>query len=129
MDFALPNGKMYPLGYVVSRLTTSARGPVYSFQRWIDRIPAAYRDLVDPSPDRSDDQLSLGLLKDYRSLIAMAQEARKPMFKLKPGDGAIGGHQSAVAKAYDDFEALTRSILARTGEELGSLRAKREAGE
>ncbi|MGO9742920.1 MAG: ParA family protein [Roseiarcus sp.] len=127
LDFALPAGEMRPLGYVVSRLTTFARGPVYSFERWIDRIPAAYRGSVDPAPDLSDDQLSLGLLKDYRSLIAMAQEARKPMFKLKPGDGAIGGHQAAVAGAYADFEALTRSILTRAGVRLPTLRAPRIA--
>ena len=128
LDFALPAGDMRPLGYVVSRLTTFARGTVYSFQRWIDRIPKAYRESVDPSLDRSDDQLSLGMLKDYRSLIAMAQEARKPMFKLKPGDGAIGGHQAAVAGAYSDFEALTLSILARAGIQPPSVQAPRVAG-
>jgi chromosome partitioning protein len=35
------------------------------------------------------------------------------MFKLKPGDGAIGGHQGAVAGAYDDFEKLAREIAKR----------------
>ncbi len=43
----------------------------------------------------------------------MAQEARKPMFKLRPGDGAIGGYQGAVSAAYDDFEKLAREIAAR----------------
>lgn len=40
----------------------------------------------------------------------MAQEARKPMFLLKPADGAIGGHQAAVQQCYRDFEALAKTI-------------------
>jgi len=50
-------------------------------------------------------------LKDYRSLMPMAQEAKKPMFLLRPADGAIGGHQGAVRQAYDDFKRLATRIL------------------
>jgi cellulose biosynthesis protein BcsQ len=117
LEFDLPPGGMKPIGYVVSRLTTFASGPVRSFQRWIDKIPTAYRTSVDDTP-AIDEQLSLGRLKDYRSLIAMAQEARKPMFKLKPGDGAIGGHQGAVMNAYADFERLALKIAERVGLDL-----------
>jgi hypothetical protein len=38
------------------------------------------------------------------------------MFKLRPGDGAIGGHQGAVSAAYDDFEKLARAIADRIEE-------------
>jgi chromosome partitioning protein len=51
------------------------------------------------------------LLKDFRSLMPLAQEARKPMFLLKPADGAFGGHQQAVLDCYRAFEALTYRIL------------------
>lgn len=112
LDFNLPSGHMQPIGYVVSRHTEFADGVVRAFQKWIAKIPHAYRQSVE-NPDKPDEALSLGRLKDYRSLIAMAQEARKPMFKLKPGDGAIGGHQSAVTGAYDDFERLAREIAAQ----------------
>jgi chromosome partitioning protein len=112
LDFKLPTGEMSPIGYVVSRHTQFADGVVRAFQKWIARIPSAYRGSVD-DPPIPDENISLGRLKDYRSLIAMAQEARKPMFKLKPGDGAIGGHQSAVAAAYDDFERLAREVALR----------------
>ena len=115
LDFSLPAGNMRPIGYVVSRHTEFADGVVRAFQKWIAKIPTAYRRAVD-NPAVPDDELPLGRLKDYRSLIAMAQEARKPMFKLRPGDGAIGGHQGAVAAAYDDFEKLARAIAARIGE-------------
>ena len=115
LDFSLPAGKMRPVGYVVSRHTEFADGVVRAFQKWIAKIPSAYRRAVD-NPDVPDDALLLGRLKDYRSLIAMAQNARKPMFKLRPGDGAIGGHQGAVSAAYDDFEKLARVIADRIEE-------------
>lgn len=112
LDFSLPTGSMLPIGYVVSRHTEFSDGVVRAFQKWIAKIPTAYRRAVD-DPDVPDDALMLGRLKDYRSLIAMAQDARKPMFKLRPGDGAIGGHQGAVSAAYDDFEKLARTIANR----------------
>ena len=112
LDLTLPPGDMRPIGYVVSRHTEFADGVVRAFQKWITKIPSAYRRAVE-NPSVPDEALSLGRLKDYRSLIAMAQDARKPMFKLRPGDGAIGGHQGAVSAAYDDFERLARVIADR----------------
>ena len=112
LDFTLPSGAMQPIGYVVSRHTEFADGVVRAYQKWITKIPSAYRGAVE-NPAIPDEALLLGRLKDYRSLIAMAQEARKPMFKLRPGDGAIGGHQGAVTAAYDDFEKLAREIASR----------------
>lgn len=43
----------------------------------------------------------------------MAQEAKKPMFLLRPADGAIGGHQGAVRQAYLDFQALAQQLWTR----------------
>ena len=114
LDFGLALGTMLPIGYLVSRHTEFADGVVRAYQKWITKMPTAYRQAVDDSAV-SDEELSLGRLKDYRSLIAMAQEARKPMFKLRPGDGAIGGHQGAVTAAYEDFEKLAREIAKRIG--------------
>jgi hypothetical protein len=45
----------------------------------------------------------------------MAQEARKPMFHLRPADGALGGHLYAVQDCYADFEALARRLAERCG--------------
>lgn len=114
LSFSVPVGKMQPLGYVVSRHTQFADGVVRAYQRWIDRIPQVYRNHVD-DPQVPDEYLMLGRLKDYRSLIALAQEAQKPMFLLKPGDGAIGGHQGAVRAAYFDFYSLAMQIGQRVG--------------
>jgi chromosome partitioning protein len=40
------------------------------------------------------------------------------MFLLKPADGAIGGHQNAVAECYNDFHTLARKIAFRLGVKL-----------
>jgi hypothetical protein len=41
----------------------------------------------------------LGLLKWYGSLMPMAQEVRKPIFHLRPADGALGAHANAAREA------------------------------
>ena len=40
----------------------------------------------------------------------MAMQARKPVFSLKPADGAIGAHGEAVRNAHDDFTELVLQI-------------------
>ncbi len=45
----------------------------------------------------------------------MAHEARKPIFLLKPADGALGAHVYAVQDAYQDFKKLSLEILSRAG--------------
>jgi chromosome partitioning protein len=118
LDFELPAGEMRPLGYIVSRHSVLAGGAVEAFQRWIDRMPRVYRESFgEPSPDEgiavANDEYCLAQLKDYRSLTPMAREAKKPMFLLKPADGAIGGHQGAVRQAYVDFKGLAEALLGR----------------
>jgi cellulose biosynthesis protein BcsQ len=117
LDFELPGGAMRPLGYVASRHSVLAGGAVKASKRWIDRMPGVYRTSfgeAEPAEgiDVGSDEHCLAQLKDYRSLMPMAQEAKKPMFLLKPGDGAIGAHQTAVRQAYVDFKKLAERILA-----------------
>jgi cellulose biosynthesis protein BcsQ len=116
LEFELPTGEMKALGYVVSRHSVLSGGAVKAFQRWIDQMPEAYQQAFFPGEPFEtvpvDEDLNcLGQLKDYRSLMPMAQEAKKPLFHLKPGDGAIGGHQGAVRQAYRDFRALAENVL------------------
>ena len=92
--------------------------PVKAYERWMDRIPHAYSKFVlsetlPHSPFIDDDSNCLATLKHFRSLMPLAQEARKPMFALRPADGAIGGHANAVQACYRDFRALAREIALR----------------
>lgn len=116
----LPAGKIEPLGYVVMQHGMRENRPPKAYQRWIDRFPAAYRESVLDETTSStisadEDPYCLAMLKHYRSLMPMAMEARKPVFVLKPADGAIGAHGEAVRNAYGDFLRLAQRIAERCG--------------
>jgi len=63
------------------------------------------------APPVENDPYCLAQLKHYHGLMPLAQEARKPMFAVKPADGAFGGHAQAAQRAYFDFRDLATSIL------------------
>ena len=107
---------MRPLGYVVLQFGIRDSRPVHAYDKWASRIPATFRERVlgldaDGADSTRDDPNCLGLLKHYRSLMPMAMEARKPIFKLKPSDGAIGSHTYSVKDCGDDFRTLADTIL------------------
>lgn len=112
-----PSGLMQPIGYIVQQLGTRLDHSEGLYRYWIDRIPWAYHTgvLAEPSPGISvlEDPCNLGTLRHYRSLMPMAREARKPMFHLKPADGAIGAYLQSAEDARKDFEALAKAIVAK----------------
>ena len=121
-DLALPDGTMRPIGYVVRQNAFRHDRPVMAYQRWADRIPGVYsKEVCGQDPQSAltvrDDPDCLASLKHYRSLMPMAQEARKPMFALEPADGAIGGHTRAVRDCHRDFRVLAQTILDRVDTE------------
>jgi cellulose biosynthesis protein BcsQ len=119
-DLNLPSGSMRPLGYIVMQHAVRLDRPVKAYGRWMSRIPTDYRRAVldQTSPTEVSDAPDgncLATLKHFRSLMPLAQEARKPMFALRAADGAIGGHAAAVQECYHDFRALARAIATRAG--------------
>ena len=120
MDIEMPVGDMQPLGYIVMRHTVRLSRPIKAYGRWIAKIPSEYRKSVlqetgsDAITVDTDDH-ALAHLRDYQSLMPLAQEANKPMFSLKPGDGVIGAQQRAVLSCYDDFHALCSKLIEKTG--------------
>ncbi len=116
-SFSLPGGTMQPVGYILMQHSERLSRPVKSYKKWADRIPATYQQSVlnEASPQKllPNDGNCLAKLKNYRSLVPMAQEVRKPIFQLTPAEGAIGGHASAVKSALSDFRALAVAILER----------------
>jgi chromosome partitioning protein len=115
----LPKGKVEPLGYVVMQHAVRLDRPARAYERWAVRIPDVYaEEVLDEKAKGSrieTDPHCLGLVKHFRSLMPMAQEARKPMFELTPADGAIGAHVAAVGDARKTFEALAQKIAERSG--------------
>lgn len=119
-DLDLPTGKIQPIGYMVLRHAIRLDRPVKAFERWIARMPATYAEAVlqQQAPNSAsvdEDPNCIAKLKDYRSLMPLAQEAHKPMFFLKPADGAMGAHSYAVTEAYKDFLTVAKKIAAKAG--------------
>lgn len=112
----LPNSNIKPLGYIIMQHGIKESRPVKSYLRWANRIPQVFREFVLKEPiyeeiKVEEDEYCIALLKHYHSLIPMSMEARKPIFLLKPSEGAIGAHLGAVRNAYSDFKLLTEKIV------------------
>ena len=119
-DLLLPRGLIQPIDSVVQQHGVRLGRPVKAYDKWVNRMPAEYaRNLLDdnegpyPETPSRDEKHALATVKHYRSLVPMAQEARKPIFHLTPADGAIGAHAAAARDAYTDFKALAEKIMAR----------------
>lgn len=120
LELALPGGSIQPIGYMILRHALRLDRPVKAYERWMARIPATYREAVLNEPAHEvtrveDDPHCIARLKDYRSLMPLSQEARKPMFFLQPADGAIGAHAQAVKDCYRDFRKVALKIRKKTG--------------
>lgn len=111
----MPQGDMTPVGYVLMQHAQRLGRPTKAYAKWQDRLRAAYRECVlnQGETGNGEDSNQIQLIKHFRSLMPMAMEARKPMFKLTSADGAIGAHQSNVKQCHEDFEKLCREIVRR----------------
>ncbi|MGC9261193.1 MAG: ParA family protein [Phycisphaerae bacterium] len=116
-ELPMPSGRMQPLGYVLLNASVRENRPVKSYLKWANRIPATYcKEILDEdlyASTATDDPNQLAMLKHFKSLMPMAQDARKPMFHLTAADGAIGGHAGAVQDCRLQFETLANRILER----------------
>jgi chromosome partitioning protein len=114
-DLELPAGTMSPAGYVVMQPNMYGEAMTKAYKRWIDELPRVYAEKVlqtKPAADLdvSRDPYALAIIRHYRSLMPMAQTARKPIFKLLMADGAIGAHWQAVQDSGQEFRDLARAI-------------------
>lgn len=113
----MPQGQMSPVGYVLMQHAERLGRPTKAYARWQTRISEGYLTSVlkqsglaaNPDPNQ------IALIKHYRSLMPMAMERGKPMFKLTSADGAIGAHQANVQQCKADFERVCREIGRRVG--------------
>ena len=119
---SIPPGLIQPIGYVVQQYGVRLGRPVQAYDKWVNRMPEEYaRNLLEdkvgpyPTTPEKDTANALATVKHYRSLVPMAQEARKPIFHLTPADGAIGAHAAAARDAYKDFKILAEKIVNKIG--------------
>lgn len=114
-ELDLPSGAMEPLGYVVMQAGMRLSRPVRAYERWVRRMPQEYHESVlrdDEKPATADeDPWCLGIMRHYQSLMPLAQDAQKPMFQLRPADGAIGAHMDAVQRCHREFDELATRLI------------------
>jgi hypothetical protein len=88
--------------------------PVRAYQLWLDRIPGVYATAVLGAevgvPTNGNE---IATVRNYRSLMPLAHDARKPMFDLRAADGAIGSTQRYVQVCFSEFRALAEEVLRR----------------
>lgn len=125
-EFPLPAGDMRPIGYVVQQHSVRLERPVKAHDKWFNQMPEEYarnllgkRDGPYAETPAQDKRNALATVKHYRSLVPMAQEARKPIFHLTPADGATGSHASAAVKAGQEFKELAEKIMRRVQQKAG----------
>jgi len=111
----LPTGAMTPLGYVILNPSVRSNRPVIAYKKWVDRIPDVYEKEIKGGGFVLGNSDQLAMIKHFKSLMPLAQDARKPMFLLKPADGAIGGHVAAVNECYEQFKKLATRIANVSG--------------
>jgi chromosome partitioning protein len=112
-----PEGKMQPLGYILLQHRERQSRLVGAHQRWADRIPHVYTAQVLKSNDQDQvpDPNMIGQVRNYQSMMALSHDARKPVFELRPADGAIGSHLRVVQEAYETYSKMADSIALRIG--------------
>ncbi|SCK12339.1 ParA family protein [Streptomyces sp. WMMB 322] len=113
--FEAPQADMSPLGYVIMQPEMRLDRPVKAYERWLERIPWVFSVAVlDQQPTSKDDaRHRIATLRNYRSLMPLAHDARKPMFDLKPADGALGSTQQYVQTCFREFRHLAEAVLSR----------------
>ena len=112
----LPEASMEPAGYIVLQHAVRLDRPVRAYAKWLARIPTVYRQMVLGLPGNDaagSDEHCLASLRNFRSLMPMAQDSRKPMFDLRPADGAIGSHARLAQVCAQEFADLTKRLAKR----------------
>ena len=118
-NLQLPPGTMKPAGYIVLQHAVRMDRPPKTYGNLMTQLPYEYRkSVLGEKLDHNivpivNDPYCLTLLKDYRILMPLVQEAHRPMFHLKPADGALGSRMQAVQSAYKDFHQLAINIAQR----------------
>lgn len=106
------------LGYVILQ-DVVAKGVRETLRHFVEGLSGLFHGEVlgategIPIPD--PDPYCLAMLRRYPSLISLAKSAHKPMFLLKPADGAIGGYAAAVLDCHRDFKQLAIRIATAAG--------------
>lgn len=131
-----------PIGYVMQSASLGRPHRPMPMAHLLARWPRLYRSWVlgevtlldspPPPPENApppDDPYRLGVLRYLGSLLPLAQEARKPVFDLKPADGALGSLSAAAVDSFREHRELALRIAERCGIKLPGSSASTPTGQ
>jgi len=120
-DFSLRGISISPklqfLGYVNQQYTAKTQGgvvrPVKAYDKIIKQMPSRITQKLKrlyPKEIKTD-ELKLGDIPNFNSLIPLSQLSNKPIFILGGQDGVVGAHFSKVREYEDVMKTITSNIL------------------
>ena len=112
VDFDLPPGEPRPLGYVSQQFSVYGNRPAAAFRGWLSRIADAYEEgVLEPLGYRADgEEQIMGSLKNYASLVPLAQRSNKALFELS-GTEARGAQFTRAQGTLDQFTEIAQGIV------------------
>jgi cellulose biosynthesis protein BcsQ len=111
LDFDLPEAHPIPLGYVSQQFSVYGNRPATAFRTWLQRIEDAYQaGVLTPLDVGADDESELGSLKNFGSLIPLAQKANKALFELS-GNEARGAQFTRAQNTRELFTTIAERIV------------------
>jgi len=107
------DNNLYFLGYVVQQYRAKLHQPVKAYDSIISQIPRQIEtNLKDFYPQEWDvDNLKIGEIPNFNSLIPLSQIANKPVFSLEGKDGVVGAHFSKVKDFTDVISSIASNIF------------------
>jgi cellulose biosynthesis protein BcsQ len=108
LPFDVQDGRPLFTGYVLQLFNIYRQRPTKAWEEWTRQVPNhIHQYVVTPLTNTEMPGITLvvplsdyqiGEVKNYHSLIPMAQAALKPVFELGSSDGVVGAHQNVVAE-------------------------------
>lgn len=107
------------LGYItqqyVARTHDGVKRPVKAYDRIIDKFAREINTkLSNFYKDGLKDNLRLGDIPNWNSLVAFSQLSNKPIFELASVDNVFGSHLQKVREFSDIMETITNNIITNT---------------
>jgi len=105
------------IGYIYQQYTAKSVGgitrPVMAYEHILQDIPSAIeRELSNMvNSNITIEELCLGSIPNFNSLIPMSQTANKPVFLLNSNDGIVGAHFSKVREYECVMERIVSNLL------------------
>ena len=122
----IPEKDLSVAGYVLQDRAYYNDRPADFPDRWRDRVRREYEQSIIHWPGVQEQGVyervrPLAGIRDQIGLSPLAEDARKPMFRLTPADGVVDDQIREVTASYRDFETVARRVAETCGVEIPSI--------